>query len=228
MARSFTVATLVTRAQRLADMENSNFVVAAEWRAYCSASYAKLYNKLVQAGIAPIESTQTITATGAATYTLPVDWMATIRIDYLSGGTRPIEMRKISVREEHRYDTGATAAQSVVYRLAGANVKLLPKPASGSYRHLYIPAPIDLDDDADSVDGISGWEQLIVLDMAIAARIKEQSSVDALQSERDSLDRVIDELAPVREWGEPTCISESEDSYAGNDEGSYFPRSGVR
>lgn len=228
MARSFTVGTLVTRAQRLADMENSSFVTPSEWRAYLSASYARLYNRLASAGLAPVESTQTITGTGVATYALPTDYFATIRIDYLDSGSRPIPLVKMSTRNEHEWDTGGTVSQACAYRIAKPYMKLLPKPSGGSYRHLYIPAAADLDEDSDTVDGIAGWEDYIVIEAAIAAKMKEESSTEALERKLALLEADLQELAPMQEWGEPSVITDAYAEEAFYEEGSFWPRRGVR
>ncbi len=226
MARSFTVATLMTRAKRLADMENSDFVTDAEWRAYLSASYARLYNRLANAGLAPVESTQSITGTGVATYSLPTDWLGTIRIDYLESGSRPVPLVKMSTRNEHEWDTGQAASQACAYRIAKPNIKLLPKPSGGTYRHLYIPVPADLDDDTDTVDGVSGWEDLLVIEAAIAAKMKEESSTEPLERKLAGIMADLEELAPMQEWGEPSTIS---DSFAEPYEaGDFYPRRGIR
>jgi hypothetical protein len=68
------------------------------------------------------------------------------------------------------------------------------------YKHTYTVAPADLSSDATLVDGVSGWEEYIVLDAAIKCLAKEQSSTATATLERQ-LERMsarLDEMAENR------------------------------
>jgi hypothetical protein len=73
-------------------------------------------------------------------------------------------------------------------------VMILPKPRSGDeYIHTYLVAPADLSSDSDTIDGVSGWEEFIVLDSAIKCLVKEESTAQAqaLMGERN---RVVERI----------------------------------
>lgn len=64
--------------------------------------------------------------------------------------------------------TSATATYATHYELQNGTIELLPLHAAGSIVAVeYIPTPTDLAADADTFDGINGWEEYVV---AFAAR----------------------------------------------------------
>lgn len=81
----------------------------------------------------------------------------------------------------------------------------------------------------DSVvfDGVSGWEQFMVLDSAIKANIKQENPVQELINERAMLIQEIDGLAEGRDVGEAFHVSDvmganSYDDYGGSGFGSGY------
>ena len=207
MARTFTLVQLRTRARERADMVNSSFITDSELNGYISASYAELYDILVQSGLIYFTpSTQTITANGSETYALSSDYYGTIRVDRLDGGDYlPLEEYMIMERHRHENNGGNDAS---VYSVQGSNISLLPAPSSGTYRHTYIPAPADLTASADSatVDGVSGWEEYIVVDAARKMLQKEESSTTGVERDLLRLKERIEEMAQNRAWSTPRRI----------------------
>src|SRR3990167_5391111 len=177
--RTFTLEELRTRARALVDMRDLDFVSDPELNRSLSAAYAWLYGKLGQdqIGLAG-EKEQVIATTGAATYLVPSDYYAPIGVDWLNG-SRYVELAQYSSAERNRYQElgGHAVAYRVIGTGAAAKVQLAPlAPAGQTYRHVYVPAAIDLVDDADTVDGVNGWEDLLVLQAAIRMLDKEESS----------------------------------------------------
>lgn len=207
MARSVTLATLRTQVRERSDMVGSSFVSDAEVNRYLSSSYTRLYNELVGKGLAYFESTQTIATDGVdALYPLPADYFGTVGVDYLWATNEYVALIEFQVAERNLFGPG-TGSQAEAYRIVGTNIELQPKPPAGqSYRHLYVPAPGVLDDDADTVDGVAGFEELLVLDAAIKCLNKEESSTTALVQERAILMAQIAEQAELRAIGTPRRI----------------------
>ena len=78
-------------------------------------------------------------------------------------------------------------------------IRLFPKHSAGKdYRVIYVPNCPTLSTDTDTIDGVAGWEEFIYLDVAIRARIKEQSEVGDLVNERAKIEQEIDELKTER------------------------------
>jgi len=198
LARTFTLAQVRDRVRELVDAEQMRAVSDAELNRRISSSYARYYAKLVRTGLGfPTEITATITATpGIDTYALPPDHFSTMRVDYITGGIY-IPLQEIDIREIH--EAQAPGSPSSFFRLAGPNLILYPAPTAGdSYRHIYAPAPDDLTTDTQSLDGVCGWEEAVILDAAIRAAMKWEGDTNDLRAERNALDERIDEEVQLR------------------------------
>ena len=229
MARTFTLLQLRTRARERSDMVNSSFVTDSELNGYLSASYAELYDLLVQSGLVYYTpTTQTITANGNESYALPADYYGTIRVDRQIGGDY-FPLSEYMITERHKYEN--LSGEADVYSPQGANLSLLPAPSGGTYRHIYIPAPVDLGDsssvtDSTTIDGVSGWEEYIIADAARKMLQKEESSTVAIERDLTRLRARIEEAAQNRAWATPRRVSDVTDKavsrtdwwrYAGTD-----------
>lgn len=210
MARSVTLAEIRTRAMdrcdMLVDAAGDGYVDTAAWSRLIDAAYTELYDLLVSSGLYYFESTATVTATGAATYALPADHYQTIGVDYVRGSDS-VALELIGARGRNRYR--ATGSRAYAYRVVGATIALYPSPASGqTYLLTYVPAPASLVDavDATTIDGVSGWEEFLVVVAAKKARIREESDVSALVAEENQLRQRIAEMAEQREAAEPRVI----------------------
>ncbi len=198
MARSFTATLITTAAKQRADMVNSTFVSDTEWLTYISASYAHLYDLLVKADPGWAENTQTLTAASTA---LPSDYYGTKAVYYVPSTNQYVPLKLVQENELHQYYTGGGSSAPTGYRIAGANIVLLPAGTTvGTCIHYYVPAPADITAGATTVDGVSGWEEFIVLDCAIKARLKQESSVTELVRERDMILARIEDMAMNRSF----------------------------
>ena len=207
MARTFTLIQIRTRARERADMVNSSFITDSELNGYISASYAELYDILVQSGLLYFTPTaQTITGNGSETYAVPSGYYGTVRVDRQEGSNfYPLQEYMITERHVHENGGGSEAR---VYSAQGSNISLLPAPSSGTYRHIYIPAPVDLTASADSttIDGVSGWEEYIVVDAARKMLQKEESSTTGVERDLLRLKERIEEMAQNRAWSTPRRV----------------------
>lgn len=211
MARSATVLQLRTRAAERAnrsDVSDTSFVTKTELIGYLNASYTELHDLLVSAGLGFFESSQTITSTGVSTglYTLPTDYYGTLAVDYLSSTNTYLPLERYGIHDRLRAN-GESPGQSRGYRIAGANIQFYPAPSTGQvYRHLYVPVAGTLDDDADTVDGVNGWEEFLVVDAAMKILVKEDSNVEALFREREMIRARIEDHRQNRESAQSRCI----------------------
>lgn len=213
MARTFALSTLRTAVRRRADVENSTFLTDAEINTYISASYCELYDLLIKSGLNYQRSTQTPTiVAGTQSYALPADYYGTIGVDYQLDSTQWVTLPEIMVHERN-YLPVSGGSRSLAYEIAGSNLILYPAPASASqvYRHLYIPAPADLTSDGTTIDGVSGWEELVIVDAAIKCLSKEESDTNHLERERARLTGRIEEAALNRAWSTARRVSRVED-----------------
>ena len=110
------------------------------------------------------------------------------------------------------------------YRITGSQLQLVPISAQGqTVRIHYAPRPRDLIQDTDVIEGISGWEEYVIVDAAIKAMAKEESDPSELVREKMQLMQRIEAAAENRDVGEPECVSDSKTrNFAWTDSGGEF------
>jgi hypothetical protein len=189
MPRLILMSDAVLRCQRRADMEGDSILAPTEWKALISEQYGQLYSTVVSAGMRYFESTDTVTATGAATYPLPADHDATIGVDRLidavSGRWEPLGELMIQERDVM---TGQVA-DATAYAVVGQTLVLSPRPPSGTYRHIYVPQSPDLSSLADlsMFDLItSDGEAFLIWGVAVKALPKRDRDPTLAITERDA------------------------------------------
>ena len=148
-----------------------------------------------------------------------------------------ITLKPFAFSERNRWTLATSAVKfgnsNLRYRLAGSisgnaptqQLWLIPSPpASGQTIGVYyVPRLSPLALDADVVDGVSGWEELIVIDAAIKALQKEESDVSALMAQKEAMGRRIESAAENRDAGMPATVadvrSRGRGGAAGNEDG---------
>lgn len=200
MSRTVTLLELRTRSRELADQENSStFIDDAELNAYINASLGRWHSMVAHADPERYGAEDTITATGATSYALPADYLATLAVDYKLNDQTYIPIIRSNVNERNFYRESTNTDRARAFRLYAGNIILMPNPTSGEYRHLYVTHADVLASDGDTVDGVNGWEAWIYYDAAIKCMLKEQSDPSALIVERNKLQGEIERAAQDRD-----------------------------
>jgi hypothetical protein len=223
-----------------ADMVNSQFVTDDELNSYINQSYFELYDILVQkygddyfgAPLAtftpngtqqlyPLPDGVTLFTNGmtGATYAAPAMYkflgldLNLSQNQYDSRAT----IRRFKFSERNRYAVpnfqSFYGVTNLRYRLYGNQLFLTPIPATGqSFNIWYIPRLNQLVNDTDTVDGISGWTEYIIVDAAIKCLQKEESDVSILAQQKAALSYRIEAAAENRDAGEPECVGDTQSS----------------
>ncbi len=63
--------------------------------------------------------------------------------------------------------------------------------------------------DAVTIDGISGWEEFVIVDAAIKAGIKQENSIDGLAGQKAAMVKRIEAMAPGRDVGQAQHVSDA-------------------
>lgn len=192
MPRLLLMSDLVLRCQRRSNMENDPSIGTPEWKALISEQYGHLYSTVVKAGMRHMESAQTITATGAASYALPNDYDCTIGIDRTIDTTsgRKVDLGELMPQERNAW-SGQTG-DAVAYAVVGQTIVLYPRPLSGTYTHTYVPQSPDLSALADSstVDVITAdGEAFLLYGVAVKSKSKRGEDVRFEMAERDAAEQ---------------------------------------
>lgn len=169
------------------------FVTNVEVNDLINTGYRELYGHLIRHGMHRSESTLTITADGSATYQMESDFWAVLSVHAVDDSGHYTELRRHDHR--HRPDTSWNS-DAQTYRIVGSSIELSPIPLTGTYSVRYVPVPPTLSEDDDTIDGVLGWEEYVVLYVAMKLLQKEGSHDMANQLKPDMtllLQRIQDE-----------------------------------
>lgn len=221
------LATIRTRVRQRTDNEHTSgeFVTNAELNQLINMAGQRLHALIAKCGIHQTEDVQMIYASGMESYRLNEDHfmlLAVFRVDD-TGCRVPLD------RHDHklRPDTTQTAP-ATSYRLMNESIQFSPTPASGTYELVYIPKYVELEDDTDELEGVNGWEELVVLNASIPVLQKEQMSATDLKEERADLYRQIQDEAAARDLSGSWMVhmrnrNEHADFFAAVEAGSDLP-----
>ncbi len=226
MPRVYTRLQLRDRARQRADMVGSTFISDDEINSILSERYTALYDILVASGLSYFEKQLEITGTGVERYDLPEDFYGMVAVDYRYTINHFIPLWEYMPAERSLYENLATGSRfPLAYSVIGDadepaasmnQISLLPALLNGQIARIrYIPAPKYLEDsegatDATLVDGVSGWEEMIVVGAAIDMLTKEESSTTALERRWDVLNDRISSMAEARAWASPRRVVDTE------------------
>lgn len=211
MGTSTTFGTIILAAQQRADRENSDFITDAEWQNMTNASLQQLYEKLIEAYGSDYfcQASSNITTDGLTdTYSLPTDFFKLLGVDLniwpgaQSGVTGWTSIWKYNFAQRNAYMLPGVSGiyrggSTMRYRLRGNNIVFQPLPAGGQTLRLwYAPVFTPLTTSGSTFDGVNGWEEWVVNDVAMKALVKDESDlsgVGALQQvQNDRLQTIID------------------------------------
>lgn len=205
MARNVTLGTLVTRCQQRADKESDGHITTAEWKALISEMNGEMQLLVAETGLRYFETTATITATGASSYSLPSDHLASIGVDLvLDNAGRRRELTEIMVQE--RTAVLGRTGEAMWWALVAQTIELYPVPASGSYKHVYIPQPSDLSNggNSDNVDVVTpDGEAFLIWGVAVKAFAKGGDDAQLAIVEREQARGRLQTWAQMRSANQP-------------------------
>lgn len=158
MARNVTITDLITRAKRVAGMENESSVSDAEWQIYVVQAKAEMDMIVQNTGCDALVTEQSIVSNGSSVLPdLPgEEGLEQIRsVEYRVSSTVRRRLRRI-MREERDDFQGATGSEAVGYFVQGhdaltaAGIYLYPTPPTGqTYVVTYEPLDDQTLEDAD-------------------------------------------------------------------------------
>jgi hypothetical protein len=184
--------------------------------AWVNEANQKLHGKLVEAlGEEYVSSVSALsTIAGTSDYAVPSGFFKLYGVELTLGGLiTPLQPFMRAERNDFRNANGSAYVarrymdDSPRYALIGSNIRIYPVPQqvfTGSI--LYAPEATVLTAGTDTVNYPNGWERFIVLDAAIQALAKEESSVTALVAERAEVVAEIDLAKEQRDLANPKRV----------------------
>jgi hypothetical protein len=217
MADPVKLSTIVTRIQRLADMENAtDFVSTTFIKDLVNQSLAELIDLLrSHFGQEYHRKSHALSiVSGTRSYPLPSDFLALLyaEMELSTSDTRRIHPYTIHTASHARTLHGL---DPIFYRIGergSSNARMidfLPSPtASHTINIYYIPTAPQLVNDDDTFDAVNGWEDYIVWDVVAALLAKEESDMSYAIGKRESIKRRIESLAGATDQGSPEVIGD--------------------
>lgn len=214
MARTRTLTNLISDVRMRAGMENSTFVTDAEVTEYINQSIAEFQDLILDHEGAEffMTSTTVTTAAGTASYSLPAAFYECHKVLVDLGGTQNYTLMPYDLDEHGEAKAGTSwgwfqGGPFPRYRIVGSNIYFSPIPTGVfTVTVWYTPAATRLSAGGDTLDGVNGWEEWVVIDSAIKCLEKEESDVTFLFNQREKLEQRIARHASRRDKGGPTKI----------------------
>lgn len=227
------------QAQQRADRVNSNFVTLPEWNQMISLSAKELYDLLIQeyGEDYKIAVPYSYTTSGtidpnwnAQVYPLPDDFYKLILCEVALNPGDPNSW--VTLKQYNRIQQNLWNYPNVYtfygitnlrYRLTADQLQIVPIcSANQTIRIWYVPRPPKLVADTDVIDGISGYEEYVIVSAAIKALVKEESQCPELMAELQMMEKRIIEMARNRNIAEPQTVSDSRiRNLSWSDDGSW-------
>lgn len=214
------------RAQQRADRVNSKFVTRSEWNFFIDQSQYELYDLLITCYedyyIAPRAE---FTTDGSSSYDLPTGAAASysgapalyklygVDLGLDSSQNAWVTLKKYDFISRNRFvfpqvTTSLLGIFNMQYRMMGSKIHFIPTAVSGQRIGLwYFPRLNPMLQDADIMDGFSGWSQYVIVRAAKYALDKEESDTSKLDAELIFLKDRIESSAMNRDAGQPDTIS---------------------
>lgn len=212
--KKITLLSLINSAKDRANMEKSTLITSDQWKEYVNKSKDALYDLLISAYSDEyyVKTELFNLSSGVPAYSLPLDFYKLITCS-LKSGDQYLKLDKFSYQSRNRNDyfPYRTSMFNVrySYRISGEEIIIEPTPSSSDEIELvYIPVAVDLAADGDLLNGFNGFEEYIILDVAIKALRKEESDTAELERDLMRLIERLDRMADSRDIGSPAKITD--------------------
>lgn len=186
-----TLAEIKLQARQRADQVKSKFVSDSELTSYINSAIAELYDLLCESYGEDFYVTEyEFTTTDAPSYTLPDNFYELKRLDLKIDGTDWVTVPRFNLNEETALRSSSFVALggylNTRYRIVGNTIKIAPLPAPGStIRALFVPLPVKLQADSDTLDDFNYYSEYVIIDAAIKMMAKEESDVSVLAAQKE-------------------------------------------
>jgi hypothetical protein len=198
-----TVATVRTKVRERTNYEQSQFVTNSELNGMISDSYRELYDLLVTTFEGWYVSSTDFPIASGNTFAVPADFYRLAGVDVVVSAPDQLQtLRRVTFAERNTGRRG--------YDLRGNTVVITPAAwaPGNTFRLFYVPVPAVLDDDADTFDGVDGWEELVILDVCLKVLAKSGEDASLFAAQKAAMLQRVEAAAHNRDEGEPTHITD--------------------
>jgi hypothetical protein len=217
-----TLKTVRDMVRQRCDMVNSNFITDDELNGYINLSYFELYDILTTKFQDYDVAVSSVIPTASGTiqnnlifFDLPDDFYKLSGVDLVqapTGNNYAVTLKSFPWPERNKFLTPITTLYHVAnvrYCLRGKKLVIAPCIQMGVWLNIwYIPRPVALVADASVIDGVSGWEEYVIIDAAIKCLQKEESDVSVLMAQKMNKLKAIEDAASNRDIGTSKTMSD--------------------
>lgn len=191
MARTVTLLELRTWARELSDTENDPNITDPELTALANRHLCEVYDVLVDAG-PPEYYSESVTVAVSANST-----------------GEPLEADFRNLLDVYVHDSSGSGRKRRLQPMPhGALGRYQPPSAAVTLTVEYVPAAPVLEEDNDTFDGVSGWEELIANFMARDVLTKRKHDPSVVMANIGRLEQRIRSRARNRDKGSPKQITD--------------------
>jgi hypothetical protein len=189
MPRRYHLDDLRLRCQRRANKDPDPSIGVPEWNMLISEMYGELYSEVEKTGMRHFEAEPyEIAATGAASYEVPDDHLATIALYRVldAAGTR-VELDEMMTTELTRW--AGQIGDASTFAVVGTAIQLFPRPTTGTYELWYMPQAPDLSTaSGDTIVDLvqADGESFLIHGVAVKAMMKSEADVRMYVAEREA------------------------------------------
>ena len=207
------------------DQVNSTFVQEDELKNYVNLSYFELYDLLVTkfedyfvatpVVVSTSDPASALMSNNITFITLPNDFYKLKGVDLMQSPTNNTYIRTLETfpwAERYKFLSPISTLYNpynLRYSLLGNKLAIVPMASSVYLQIWYVPRPTSLVGDNDIIDGVSGWEEYIIIDAAIKCMQKEESDISVLAAQKAAIIKRIEDTAANRDVGQPKKMSDT-------------------
>ena len=216
MSGSVTLLQLRDSAKDRSDMTGSTRVPDPQWNEYINKSKDRLYDLLIAAYDSEYYTISALinVVANIDTYALPSDFYKTVLLECIVDTFHSYPLKKFNFGSKNNavYPTNFNRYGNYIrYREVKDNIIFHPVPIVNSTLKLwYIPLATNLVADGDLLKGFNGWEEYIILDVAIKAARNEETDTKDLERDRKLLKDELVEMAENRNVNQTSKIQNTE------------------
>ncbi len=223
--RAYTVEDLMLKVRQRTDQETSSFISDAELMDYIDGSFADFYDQitglyeqynLTYATIVTTQDTQI--------YNLPANFYKAQGIETSVSGGRKVSLNRFEWADRNNavddYGQVSDVGTNIEYNIMGNTIMFNPQPQPGlEVTVWYTPVAPKLISKSQIVDGVNGWEELIIADACIKVYEKQEADPGVFQAQKKRMIERMQEMGQNRDAVKPRKVSDARGLYTG---GGYF------
>jgi len=212
--KTVSVLSLKDRIRKRTDQENSSFISDDELLEYINSAYAEFYGLLTTIyEDYNISTSDFLTVDGANMYNLPSNFFKLTGVDFDADTDNVQDVLKFQFNERNNISQPFYYNNNTLnlrYRLLADSIVFLPAPPAGHLVRLwYIPSAPNLTFDTQLIDGINGYEEMIITEVAIKIMAKQEQDATPFLIQKKAVMTRITEEAPSRDAGKPSKVGDS-------------------